>query len=310
MAAPRGLGQSARSWPRRVAGPLLLSLAAPAAAAPTWNADIAPLLAARCVVCHRGEAAPRGLRLDTLEGLLGGSERGPVVQAGDPAGSELVRRILGQSLPRMPLTGPPFLSEGEAALISDWIAAGLPEGEATAPAPPPARQRPPGPPRYGEVAPILLQRCVKCHSERGIRGAPPEGLRLSTLAETLAGGERVVVIPGNAEASELVRRIRGLSEPRMPFDGPPWLSAEEIARIAAWIDAGARDEEGRPAPMPTGARVRLEGTLTGRWELDGMRLYVQLGARIRERVRVGDRVRVEGVVERDGRINVTRIKRR
>lgn len=71
-------------------------------------AEVAPILAQRSVLCHAGPAAPAGLRLDTLEALLKGSAKGPVVRSGVPADSELVRRIKGISQPGMPMTGPPF----------------------------------------------------------------------------------------------------------------------------------------------------------------------------------------------------------
>ena len=102
---------------------------------PAFAQDAAPvvrILAERCVMCHQGEAAPLGLRLDSVDALLAGSRNGPVVKPGDPAGSELLRRLRGQSQPRMPLTGPPFLSDAEIASVETWIAAGAPR--ATAPA--------------------------------------------------------------------------------------------------------------------------------------------------------------------------------
>lgn len=48
-----------------------------------------------------------------------------------------------------------------------------------------------------------------------------------------------MVIPGKPEESEMVRRIKGEAIPRMPFDGPPFLSDEQIATIVAWIASGA-----------------------------------------------------------------------
>jgi hypothetical protein len=47
-----------------------------------------------------------------------------------------------------------------------------------------------------------------------------------------------VVIPGDGPGSPLFQRITGVLQPSMPFEGPP-LPAEEIARIKAWIEAGA-----------------------------------------------------------------------
>ncbi len=94
------------------------------------------------MLCHRGDAAPLGLRLDGFEGLMAGSERGPVVAPGDPDTSELMRRLEGRSLPRMPLTGPPFLDDAQIALVREWIAAGARNDTAEPEAAPPAEEAP------------------------------------------------------------------------------------------------------------------------------------------------------------------------
>jgi len=292
---------------------VLLSLGtthASLAAEPTF-ADIAPILRARCVICHAGDNAPLGLKLDNAANLLRGSTRGPVVKAGNPQGSELVLRLRGTKLPRMPLTGPPFLDEKEIVLVERWIAAGAPTGTAAAVAsPPPAKPGPGERVTYAHVAPILLSRCVKCHTDNGLMGPAPEGYRLRTLAETLAVGERVRVVPGNPLASELVRRLRGLSTPRMPFDGPPYLAEADINLIERWIADGARDAEGRAASVPAGAAVRYRGRLTGEREIDGLPFRVDAATRMDRAPRIGGGAELRGVVEPDGSIRATRLRRR
>lgn len=273
-------------------------------------ADLAPILAERCVLCHRGDAAPAGLRLDSLEALLAGGENGPVVRAGDPEGSELIRRLRGRSQPRMPLTGPPFLSDAQIARFERWVAAGLPAGEAPSPPSAPPLPTPDEPVTYARVAPVLASHCARCHAPRGLMGEPPEGLDLTSHATTLAGGERVVVVPGHPLASELLRRVRGQARPRMPYDGPPYLSEEETRLLERWIAQGARDARGRAAAIPTGARVRLHGRLDGRWSLDGLPLEVGPGTRIDDAPGAGDRVRVRGRLRHDGGIAVERLGRR
>lgn len=292
-----------------------LSASPAVAQIPPTYVDIAPIFADNCVGCHGGADAVLGLRLDSLDGIRLGSENGPVAIPGNPAESELVRRIKGLTEPRMPLTGPPFLADTQIASIEAWIAAGMPEGESAAPqaeAPPPRGLPVPGEPvSWDDVAPILLKRCVKCHTDKGLMpGGPPEGLRLKTLELVLAGGERMVVIPGNPGASELVRRVRGLSKPRMPLDGPPFLSGEEIRVISDWVDQGAPNEAGNAAPVPVGAPVRFEGKLTGRWAVDGTQINVTSGTRIDKSPRIGDRVEVRGSVAPDGSVYVERIRRR
>jgi hypothetical protein len=94
-------------------------------------------------------------------------------------------------------------------------------------------------PTWRDVEPIFVERCVMCHSSQGAS----KGLRLDTLDGAIAGSaDGAVLIPGNADASELVLRLRGESLPRMPFLSYP-LSTDQIALIIQWIDAGMPDDE-------------------------------------------------------------------
>lgn len=295
-----------------VAGLLACVLASSTVCAATDFADVDSVLKARCVLCHSGPAAPLGLRLDSREGVLAGSSRGAIVVAGDPAGSALIKRIEGTTLPRMPMTGPPYLTDEEVALFEQWILDGMPGGgAAVVSGPPPGKPAAiSGPVRYDHVAPILAQRCVKCHTEGGLMGAPPEGYRLGSYADTITAGDRVRVVPGSPGASELVRRIRGQALPRMPYDGPPFLASEEIALIEQWIADGARDSAGTPAPVPAGSRVRLHGTLVAPNRLDDVELVITRSTRIDKSPRSGDYVEVRGRIDADGRVVVERMRAR
>ncbi|WP_439861546.1 c-type cytochrome domain-containing protein [Pseudomonas sp. MBLB4136] len=161
---------------------------------------------------------------------------------------------------------------------------------------------------YRQVQAILIGRCAKCHAAQGLMGAAPEGYRLTSYSETLAHDERARVVPGVAEASELVRRIRGQSRPRMPYDGPPYLDSQEVALIVDWINQGARDAEGRRAPMPSGARVRLHGTLQAGWRLDDLALRLNAATRLQRSPKPGDYVQVRGRLLKDGSLLVERIR--
>ena len=296
---------------------LAISQLAQAQESPAY-ADVAPIFAERCVLCHTGEAAPLGLRLDSLAGVLAGSVRGPVVTAGAADASELVRRVRGSSLPRMPMTGPPFLDEAQIALIEGWIdgglaAAGAPAASASSASSAStaiARPAPGQPVTWLHVAPLLAQRCAKCHTEQGLMGPAPEGFLLTSYEAALAAGERLRVVPGQAGASELLRRVRGQALPRMPLDGPPWLEADEIALLEAWIRQGARDATARPAAVPVGARVRLHGSLEPGWRLDGLALFVGAGSRIDKNPAPGAYVEVRGRLDAEGRVVVERLRPR
>ena len=281
--------------------------AAHAQAAPTY-AEVAPILRERCIVCHQGDAAPLGLKLDSYAGAMKGSQKGPVIKPGDARGSEVAKRVRGESLPRMPLTGPPWLSGEQIALIERWIAAGATEGAKPAASVAPAKEKRQGDPiTYADVAPILIGRCAKCHTQNGLRGAAPEGYLLNSYAATVSAAERVRVVAGHPEASELVRRIRGQAQPRMPFDGPPYLAESEIRLVERWIAQGARDEQGKPARLPAGARVRLHGTLDANGALDGLEFDLR-GARLR--AARGDYVELRGTVQPDGSVRAERVRGR
>jgi mono/diheme cytochrome c family protein len=276
-------------------------------------ADLVPILTQRCVICHTGAVAPAGLRLDGYEAIMHGSAKGPVVKAGDPSASELIRRIKGTSQPRMPMTGPPFLSDKEIAMFENWVASSMPKGDVASTAatksvtPRPARGEPL---TYQHVAPILATRCAKCHTDNGLMGPAPEGYRLTSYEFTLSSADRLRVVPGKPNASELIRRIRGQARPRMPFDGPPYLTNDEIRLIEDWIAQGARDAAGNVASISTGAAVRLHGILGSGWQLDGLELVVTRRTRIDKAPAPGDYVQVRGYVDETGRVRVERLRRR
>ena len=90
--------------------------------------DVSAIFTRSCNKCHSGSKPAHGLRLDSYAGLMAGGWDGPVVVPGDPARSELARRIRGTSTPRMPYKGPNWLSEAETILIENWIKAGAPGG--------------------------------------------------------------------------------------------------------------------------------------------------------------------------------------
>jgi len=298
-----------------VPGAVLLAMTLSSAMAQDEFAPIQEIFTERCVVCHSGANPLAGLRLDSREGLMAGSQRGPVIVPGRPDDSELIRRVRGESQPRMPLTGPPWLADEQIAMLARWIETASSEPSPAAPEPAPVKPlaiilNVEGPPTWTDVAPVLARNCVKCHTTQGILGAPPEGLILASYDAALDARDRARIVPGNADASELMRRIRGQARPRMPFDGPPWLSDEEMALIERWIDAGARNADGQPADLPAGARVRLHGTLQRGNRLDGLALDIGPGTRIDKSPRPGDYVQVRGRLNADGTIRVERLRPR
>ena len=120
------------------------------------------------------------------------------------------------------------------------------------------------------IQPIFNANCIRCHS-----GAlAPRGLHLDTRAGVLAGGATGgEVLACNAAGSLLVQKI-SLDRPpvgaRMPLDGPPYLSAPQIAAISQWISEGARAACGGPDPCSDAVAPTFAG-LTSATALDATR---------------------------------------
>ncbi len=129
-------GAAAGGTPRRGAGGAMAGGAGtamtgnqPAGGSPagtvSFAKDIAPILLQHCSGCHIDANMVRGgLRLDTFAQLLRGGDGGTIVEAGDPDGSSLIRRLRGEDEPRMP-AGRAALSEQQISLIAKWIEEGV-----------------------------------------------------------------------------------------------------------------------------------------------------------------------------------------
>jgi uncharacterized membrane protein len=88
------------------------------------------------------------------------------------------------------------------------------------------------------VGPMLDERCASCHND----DKQEADLVLTSYAGVMRGGESGrVVVAGNTELSELLRRIElpHDDEEFMPADGKTPLTDQQVAIIRWWIAAGA-----------------------------------------------------------------------
>ena len=91
-----------------------------------------------------------------------------------------------------------------------------------------------------DIRPIFNQNCVACHG--GVR--QKNGVSFIFRDEALGVGKsgRRTIVPGNADASELMARVTSTDpEVRMPYRAPP-LSSQQIALLRRWIKQGAKWE--------------------------------------------------------------------
>jgi len=100
--------------------------AATSAAAKTFHGEVLPILREQCFRCH-GEKDKGGLKLNTREAALrAGDSEIPAILPGDPAASELLKRVRSDDEDRvMPPTGDRLTKE-QIARLETWIRDGAP----------------------------------------------------------------------------------------------------------------------------------------------------------------------------------------
>jgi hypothetical protein len=121
------------------------------------------------------------------------------------------------------------------------------------------------------IYPALETKCVACHGTNREQG----GFRLDSYEALMAGGkDGVVIAPRNPDGSLLLRKVTlPPTDPHfMPAEGRTPLTPDEIARIRAWIVAGASPdtasvpgiflaEDQEEAPSPVGDYSALIGEI-------------------------------------------------
>ena len=92
------------------------------------------------------------------------------------------------------------------------------------------------PPSFArDVMPVLGRHCENCHGNQEQHG----GLRLDNYDNLMRGGDSgPVIIAGDPRNSLLIAKIEHRNRPVMP--PRKWLPKATIARIRAWIAAGAQ----------------------------------------------------------------------
>jgi mono/diheme cytochrome c family protein len=100
-----------------------------------------------------------------------------------------------------------------------------------------------------KVQPILQTNCYRCHAGMNHRG----GLMIDTRAALLKGGhDGVVLVPGHADQSLLIKLIRHEGPADDPMPMPPngtKISDADIAIVTQWVNAGAIMPPDPPAPQ-------------------------------------------------------------
>jgi len=97
-------------------------------------------------------------------------------------------------------------------------------------------------------AQILNPACTACHTDDGRTPAAglnlKSGVAISSMVGVSSTGKpgAIRVIAGNPSGSYLVQKLEGAADIvglRMPRNGPPYLTVEQVALIRQWIQNGA-----------------------------------------------------------------------
>ncbi len=219
----------------------------------SFKRDIQPIFEGRCNICHHPDSAIGYDFTDPFNSETGiiGKENSwfadhdtPyefIVSPGDPENSSLLGKVRDVDLDpltdgnKMPFR-PEALSPEELAQVEAWIDGGALDDASFEPV-----QR-----IFGteiSLRPSLSGRCTWCHYPGSPTGLsvldvfdPDEG-----LVNVASATEGVLVVPGDAASSVLMRRLRGEGGARMPLHFTP-LSADEIQTITDWIVLGAPED--------------------------------------------------------------------
>jgi cytochrome c553 len=214
----------------------------PAAAdAPSFDQVIGPLFQTKCGRCHGKTVQKAELALHTAERIRKGGESGPVIVPGKSTESLLYEKIYQEE---MPPDGEGRLTAAEVESVQRWIDGGALLGSSTTVKPIVTQH---------DVIPILLLRCITCHG----RQKQEAGLDLRTRQAMLKGGKSgPAIVPGKPEDSLILKRIRSEEMPprkRLIEAMVKPVEADEVAKLARWIELGSPEAADEPDLAGTAA---------------------------------------------------------
>jgi mono/diheme cytochrome c family protein len=213
-----------------------LSVSAQTAAKPvSFDADVQPIFASKCIGCHGPDTRIKEMNLSALDGVMKGSESGPVIVPGKPDESRLYQMVRDGKMP----AGKTHLTGQELAAIRGWIES-MPAASATVAAAPPEEVT------EQDVIPVMYLRCTICHGLRRQEG----GLDLRTRASMLKGGKSgPAIVPGHPEQSLVLKRIQAGDMPpkkELMDVSIKLITPLETEKLSRWIGMGAPESDIQP----------------------------------------------------------------
>jgi mono/diheme cytochrome c family protein len=125
VAGCNGSNDTANSGSATTSSPATSTTGGTAAAGGGYSA-VQDALNANCISCHGATDPKHGVNLTSYDNVMKGDNEGPIVNAGDAAGSRLAKVIKPDGKPHMPPKGQ--LTDEQIKAVEDWIAAGAKNG--------------------------------------------------------------------------------------------------------------------------------------------------------------------------------------
>jgi len=220
-----------------------------------YNRHVRPLFEEHCQMCHSAESKQGGFDLSSSAALLRGGTRGAAITPGNAKTSLLYQMMAHELEPAMPFKASK-LSKEAIALVELWINLGaqVPASETQIAASVGASAGGPAERHFVEhVRPVLQAQCFSCHGGKFKQA----GLSLQSRETLLRGSDNgAVVVPGKADESLLVKKIRHMHEPGMPYKMAK-LPEGDIVQIVSWVNAGAPYDRPLEMTVPAGQVTSL-----------------------------------------------------
>jgi hypothetical protein len=110
-----------------------LALGLRAQAPVSFERDLKPILNRQCLACHQPSGPQSGLSLASVESFIKGGAKGAALVAGQPDQSLVMKYLVGEAKPSMPLGGK-LLPAEQVDLFRRWIREGAKDDSVAAPA--------------------------------------------------------------------------------------------------------------------------------------------------------------------------------
>jgi cytochrome b subunit of formate dehydrogenase/mono/diheme cytochrome c family protein len=187
----------------------------PVVGAVSWDTGVGQLFVDSCEACHSGTAGLGGLDTSSYEALLAGGSSGPGIVPNDPDASVVYTRQLEGGHPGQ-------FTDAELATVLEWIQTGAAEVADT------AGGGTDEPTWDGVWAAILTDSCGACHGSGALGGLNVTSYELAVEGGNSGPG----IVAGDPDASSIYTR-------QATGGHPGQLTDQQVADLAAWIDAGA-----------------------------------------------------------------------